>query len=97
MALKIITPKAAPMPDFPPAISSEITLVHAQFPRVGEKIAVMWGSVELQHYLSNTIFDERGDRHGFPQPVITALMRIYKFHESLLPETKDGDVWNKFS
>jgi hypothetical protein len=95
MALKIVTPKAPPMPDFPPAIAPEVKLVHEQFPRVGAKIATMWGSVELQRYLGETIFDARGDRQGFPQPVIMALMNIYRFHETLIPDAGNECVWDK--
>lgn len=94
MAIKIITPKAPPMPNFPPAIASEAKLVLEQFPRVGAKIAAMWGSVELQRYLSETIFDARGGRQGFPQPIISALMSIYQFHESLVPDSGNDDVWH---
>ncbi|MBU0622541.1 MAG: hypothetical protein KJ795_11920 [Gammaproteobacteria bacterium] len=94
MAIRIVVPKAPPMPVFPPDIATEVKLIYDKFPKVGAKISVMWGSVELQKYLNTTIFDDRGGRQGFPQPVISALMRISKYHETLIPEANQGDVWN---
>lgn len=94
MAIKIVTPKAPPMPAFPQEVAYEVKLVHEQFPRVGAKIAGLWGSVELQRYLSETIFDARGGRQGFPQPIVSALMSIYHFHESLVPDQGNDDVWH---
>lgn len=94
MAIKIVTPKAPPPPEFPPAIAAQIKLVYTQYPNVGAKILVMWGSAELQKYLNTTIFDDRGGRHGFPQPVVSALMQIYRYHETLIPKSEDRDIWD---
>ena len=47
----------------------------------------------LQEYLSKTIFDERGGRQGFPMPVVSALMRLFEYHGTLMPEKKSGDSW----
>ena len=93
MAIKIVVPKALPAPMLPPDIAPCFTLVQDQFPKIGEKITLMWGSVPLQQYLSKIIFDERGDRQGFPMPVVSALMRLYDYHGTLIPEPKEGDDW----
>jgi hypothetical protein len=46
---------------------------------------MMWGYVELQNYLSTIILDERGDRQGFPKPVLAALMEVHKRHSKMVP------------
>ena len=93
MALKIAIPKAPPAPILPPEFAPDFSLVQKQFPKIGDKIALMWGSIVLQQYLSKTIFDERGGSQGFPMPVVSALMRIYEYHGTLIPEKKAGDDW----
>ena len=93
MAIKIAVPKAPRAPVLPPDVAPCLTLVQDQFPKIGEKITLMWGSVLLQQYLSKIIFDERGGRQGFPTPVISALMRLYDYHGALMPEPKAGDDW----
>lgn len=93
MALKIAIPKARGAPVLPPDLASDFSLIQNQFPKIGDKIALMWGSVVLQEYLSKTIFDERGGRQGFPLPVVSALMRLHEYHGTLMPETK-GDDWS---
>ncbi len=93
MAIKIAIPKALPKPVLPSDLATDFSMIQEQFPKISEKITLMWGSAVLQQYLSKIIFDERGDRQGFPMPVVAALMRIYDYHSKLVPETKEGDDW----
>jgi hypothetical protein len=79
----------------PVSVAPEISLIQERFPKIGEKIAQLWGSAGLQEYLSKTIFDERGGRQGFPMPIVTALMRIYEYHSTLIPKTKETDTWGQ--
>ncbi|ADE10908.1 hypothetical protein [Sideroxydans lithotrophicus] len=93
MAIKIAVPKARSAPALPPGLASDFSLVREQFPKIADKITALWGSVVLQEYLSKTIFDERGGRQGFPMPVVSALMRIFDYHGTLMPENKTEDNW----
>lgn len=93
MAIKIATPKAPSAPVLPSGLASDLSLIQEQFPKIGEKITLMWGAVALQKYLSKTIFDERGGRQGFPLPVVSALMRIHEYHGTLMPQIEAGDAW----
>jgi hypothetical protein len=95
MEIKISVPKAPSPPVLPPTdVPPHASIIWEQFPRVGERITLMWGSVELQKYLNNIIIDERGDRHGFPAPVLSALLQIYKRHAKMVPEEKTENIWN---
>lgn len=94
MEIKIVTPKAPPPAKLPENISPDIKLILEQFPRIGNRILLLWGTVELQNYLHTLIIDERGDRQGFPPPVIEAILQIYKDHEKLIPDD-DKDTWDK--
>jgi hypothetical protein len=96
MAINIIAPKAPPAPTLPSELKPDFSLIQEHFPKIGEKISLMWGTVGLQDYLSKTIFDERGGRQGFPMPVVSALMRLYEYHSSLIPAVPPtaGQVWD---
>src|SRR5271169_5693427 len=94
MSLKIAVPKPRPKLTFPADTAPDVLLVVDRFPRIGDKIKLMWGSVELHKYLNGIIVDERGDRQGFPPQIGTALLRIYREHSKLLPDN-DNNAWNK--
>lgn len=91
MAINIVLPKAPSAPALPAGIAPDFTLIHEQFPKVGDKIALMWGTARLQEYFNKTIFDERGGRQGFPMPIVSALMRLYEYHGTLMPSVEVGD------
>jgi hypothetical protein len=93
MEIKISVPKA-PLPalKMPAGFPNHLSIVWEQFPRIGEKISLMWGYVELQEYLSAIILDERGGRLGFPKPVLAALLEIHRRHAKIIPENKTSPV-----
>jgi hypothetical protein len=95
MTINIVSPKKPSAPALPLGIASDFSLVQERFPKLGEKILLMWGTSSLQTYLSKTIFDERGGRQGFPLPIVSALMRLYEYHEKLLPGavTTPAQIW----
>ncbi len=96
MAINIVTPKApsAPTPKVPAAVMPDLSVIEERFPKISEKISLLWGSIALQEYLNKTIFDERGGRQGFPLAIVSALMRIHEHHEKLIPGAK-ASVWDQ--
>lgn len=92
MAIKITVPKALDTQDAPSEVAIELEVINKHFPRIGGRIMSMWGNVALQQYLKQLIFDDRGDRQGFPSEVVTALLRIYEVHEPLVPK-RQLDAW----
>lgn len=89
----IVTPKKPSGPVLPADLKPGFELIQGQFPKVGDKIALMWGTVGLQDYLTKIIFDERGGRQGFPKPVISALMQLHEYHDTLIPKLDSKDTW----
>lgn len=86
MKIKISVPGAPPPAiAMPTGLPPHLSIIWEQYPRIGEKISVMWGYVELQNYLSTIILDERGDRQGFPKSVLAALMEVHKRHAKMVP------------
>jgi hypothetical protein len=93
MDIKIAVPKAPPPAiAMPPGLPAHLSIIWEQFPRIGEKISMMWGYVELQNYLGTVILDERGNRQGFPKPVLAALMEIHQHHAGMIPQDNAGPV-----
>jgi hypothetical protein len=84
--LKISIPKPLPHPELPANVQPDVSLVREHYPKIGERILLLWGSAELQKYLNDLIFDERGDRAGFPTPIAVAIMRLLKEHGKLVSE-----------
>jgi len=84
MEIKISTPQEPTLTAIPEVIPSELFIVWEDFPRIGEKISIMWGYVELQNYLGHIILDERGGRQGFPEGILDALIEIYAIHAKVL-------------
>ena len=56
-----------------------------KYPRIVEKIAMLWGTVGMSRYFTEILFDDRGDREGFPPDVMLELFALSNYHESSRP------------
>ena len=64
------------------------------YPRILERISILWGTVGMARYFNEILFDERGDREGFPQDVMAELFALSNYHESTRPSrSKLEAVW----
>lgn len=75
---------------------NHLEVVRAQFPRIANAIQLLWGTPELQKYLTDLIMDdvhyETGkSRQGFPQDVMSSLLVIYNKHTEGAPI---DDIWH---
>jgi len=95
VTLKISIPKPPPAPTLPADIAPDVAVIREKFPRIGNKIALLWGSAELQKFLNELIFDARGDRQGFPPATAEVLLRIHRYHGNLLVPEDDRNARNK--
>ncbi len=57
----------------------------ARYPRIVERIAILWGTVGMSRYFTEILFDDRGDREGFPPEVMQELFALSNHHESTKP------------
>jgi hypothetical protein len=55
------------------------------YPRIVEKISILWGTIGISRYFSEILFDDRGDREGFPADVMMELFALSNYHESTKP------------
>lgn len=57
----------------------------AQYPRIVEKLEILWGTIGMERYFKELLFDERGDRAGFPPDVMAELFALNNYNESMRP------------
>jgi hypothetical protein len=92
--LPVDKPKDAAPPPKPKIPARQI--LKEKFPRILNKIEILWGTMELHQYFLDTQFIDRESRQGFPPDVIEALGEINAEHEQLL--MRNGllrtDVWD---
>lgn len=81
-------------PSIPAFIAHDVSLILDRSPEIGNKIKQMWGTVDLNLYLNSLVFDERGGRHGFNEPMASALFKVYEAHRTLVPAMSRGDIWD---
>ena len=81
------------------------THTEAKYPRIAEKIAMLWGTVGMSRYFNEILFDDRGDREGFPSEVMLELFALSNYHDSTRPsrsaiesawESAEGDRLDRF-
>jgi hypothetical protein len=70
--------KKKPEPVDPNYVSS----LEKRFPRIVDKITMMWGAKEFPEFLSSLMIDDRGDRQGFPLDVIEEMMFLHEIHDA---------------
>lgn len=75
---------------------NHLEVVRSSFPRIASAIELMWGTPELQQYLSKLIVDDRHydtgvTRQRFPKEIMASLLVIYNRHTAGAPLS---DVWH---
>jgi hypothetical protein len=73
----VVRKSAPPQPPRP----SPLEVVAAGYPRIAERIAKLWGTAECDRYLAELLIDSRGNRQGFPPPVVSALLALSEQHQ----------------
>ncbi len=58
-----------------------VSALEKRFPRIADKIVLMWGAPEFPQYLTSLMIDKRGDRQGFPFDVLDEFMFLNEFHD----------------
>jgi hypothetical protein len=56
-----------------------------KYPRIVEKLEILWGTVGVGRYFHELLFDERGDRAGFPPDVMAELFALNNYNEAMRP------------
>lgn len=54
--------------------------IELDFPRVAGNLKLLVGHLEFEIAISKLIFDDRGDRQGFPKHIMTILLKLSNLH-----------------
>jgi uncharacterized protein len=77
----------------------------AKYPRIVQRISNLWGTAGMSRYFTEILFDDRGDREGFPPEVMLELFALSNYHESTKPsrsaidsawQSSEGDRLDRF-
>lgn len=74
-----------------PAYATEL---EKQYPRIVEKLVMLWEHDGLLAYLSHLLIDDRGDRQGFSGEIMADIMFLNNLKEDMLRDaiTKSGTI-----
>lgn len=68
-----------------------------KFPRVFNKIMLLWDAPEIDAYFMDLIVDSRGGRVGFPQDVAAEIVHLSLVHGAHHQAKQTSDVWDTSS
>ncbi|WP_410500195.1 ankyrin repeat domain-containing protein [Chitinibacter sp. S2-10] len=63
-------------------------------PRVLRQIATLWGSDQLETFISALLVDDRGNRQGFAPEIVSELFALYRLHNSRFGTKNSHHPWD---
>jgi hypothetical protein len=86
----LVKPMVAPLPTH-----TGKTELEAQFARIATQITLLWGYPEMDTFFSKLWIDDRGNRAGFPKPVMEDLMLLASLHQAAHPQNPTTPYANR--
>ncbi|PWB52838.1 MAG: hypothetical protein C3F18_07960 [Nitrosomonadales bacterium] len=68
------------------ADSAYMSELEKNFPRIVEKLTMLWGHDGVAAFLSHLLIDDRGDRQGFTGETMAEIMFLNNLHEDMESE-----------
>lgn len=66
--------------------------IEESFPKIAQKLTMIWGHPECEAFLNNLMIDSRGNRQGFNLDVMSELMLL-----TAITGNRDPDMWTDFA
>jgi hypothetical protein len=70
------------------ADSDGMTELEKKFPRIVEKLTLLWGHEGVSAFLTHLLIDDRGDRQGFTGEIMAEIMFLNNIHEDMASENQ---------
>lgn len=67
--------------------------LESKYPRIFEKIMMLWDKPGISEYFMELMVPERGDRAGFPPEIAAEIVRLSLVHASSHTAGKKHDIW----
>ena len=68
--------------------------LESKYPRIFEKIMMLWDKPGMSDYFLELMVPKRGDRAGFPPEIAAEIVRLSLVHASSHTANKKDDVWD---
>lgn len=73
--------------EFDRSLGSQDSVLDKNFPKITEKIKLMWGYPEFYLYMEQLLVAEKErERKGFPLAALEELATLHEIHERLFPQ-----------
>ncbi|MCC6534466.1 MAG: hypothetical protein IT531_18090 [Burkholderiales bacterium] len=79
-----------------PAQRIEVRAALEDYPRIATRIQQLWGTPECEAYINNLVIDTRGNRKGFPPPMMEELLYLGRLARALVILGIGGDLWDSY-
>ncbi len=66
------------------ADSAYVSELEKNFPRIVEKLTMLWGHEGVTAFLSHLLIDDRGDRQGFTGEIMAEIMFLNNLYEDMV-------------
>jgi hypothetical protein len=67
-----------------------------EYPRICTRVQQLWGTAECEPYLNTLVIDTRGNRRGFPPPMMEELLYLGRLSRALVILSIGGDLWDNY-
>ncbi len=79
-----------------PAQKVEVRCALEDYPRICNRVQQLWGSTDCEAYLNTLVIDTRGNRQGFPPPMMEELLYLGRLSRALVILSVGGDLWDTY-
>ena len=79
-----------------PAQKLDVHCALEGYPRISNRVQQLWGTAECEAYLNTLVIDTRGNRQGFPPPMMEELLYLGRLARALVIINIGGDLWDGY-
>jgi hypothetical protein len=79
-----------------PAQKIDVRSALEDYPLICAHVQQLWGTTECENYLNTLVIDTRGNRQGFPAPMMEELLYLGRLARALVIINIGGDLWDGY-
>jgi len=79
-----------------PAQKIDVRCALEDYARICARVQQLWGTTECENYLNTLVIDTRGNRQGFPAPMMEELLYLGRLARALVILNIGGDLWDGY-
>jgi hypothetical protein len=79
-----------------PAQKVDVRCALEDYPRICDRVQQLWGTADCEAYINTLVIDTRGNRKGFPPPMMEELLYLARLARALVILNIGGDLWDAY-